>query len=106
MQENVLRQLESHIPEIAGKIDFIESSTPLTNEHFTNSPQGCIFGIKHNMEQMRAPIRAKTKLDGFYYTGQSLIFPGIVGVTITSFVTCSDILGQQYLFDKIDKETR
>ena len=106
IQENVMRQLELHIPEIAGKVDFVDSSTPLTNEHFTNSPQGSIFGIKHNMEQMRAPIRAKTKLDGGYYTGQSLIFPGSVGVTITSFVTCSDILGQQYLFDKIDKETR
>lgn len=106
IQENAIRQLEAHIPEIAGKIDFVDSSTPLTNEHFTNSPEGCIFGIKHNMEQMKAPIRAKTKLEGFYYTGQSLIFPGIVGVTITSFVTCSDILGQKYLFDKIDNETR
>lgn len=106
IQENVIRQLEVQIPEIVGKIDFADSSTPLTNEHFTNSPEGCIFGIKHSMEQMKAPIRAKTKLEGFYYTGQSLIFPGIVGVTITSFVTCSDILGQQYLFDKIDKETR
>jgi all-trans-retinol 13,14-reductase len=55
---------------------------------------------------MRAPIRARTKLDGFYFTGQSLIFPGIVGVTITSFVTCADILGQKYLFDRIDSEIK
>ena len=70
------------------------------------SPMGSIYGIKHSMSQMRAPIRARTKLNGFYYTGQSLIFPGIVGVTITSFVTCSDILGQDYLFNKIDKAVK
>lgn len=105
-QENVIRQLEHLLPEIKGKLTYQESSTPLTNLHFTMSPQGAIYGIKHSMAQMHSPIRAKTKLNGFYYTGQSLIFPGIVGVTITSFVTCSDILGQKYLFDRMDKETK
>ncbi len=106
IKENVLHQLYSILPEIKNRVTFIEASTPLTNEHFTMSPMGSIYGIKHSMSQMRAPIRARTKLNGFYYTGQSLIFPGIVGVTITSFVTCSDILGQDYLFNKIDKEVK
>ncbi|HPO48798.1 MAG TPA: NAD(P)/FAD-dependent oxidoreductase [Spirochaetota bacterium] len=99
---NVLKRVEKLIPETLGKIDYKEGSTPLTNLHFTKSPEGSMYGIKHDMEQMRAPIRARTKLDGFYFTGQSLIFPGIVGVTITSFVTCTDILGQKELFDMID----
>ena len=90
------------IPELKSKIILSESSTPLTNRDYTNSPNGSIYGIKHSMDQMKAPIRARTKLNNFFYTGQSLIFPGIVGVTITSFVTCSDILGQQHLFDRID----
>lgn len=105
-KENVMKQLTKLIPEIKDRVSFIEASTPLTNEHFTLSPKGSIYGIKHSMSQMRAPVRARTKLPGFYYTGQSLIFPGIVGVTITSFVTCSDILGQDYLFKRIDEEVK
>jgi all-trans-retinol 13,14-reductase len=95
-------KLVSLIPELKGKILYREGSTPLTNHHYTLSPEGSIYGIKHNMDQMRIPVRARTKLENFYFTGQSLIFPGIVGVTITSFVTCSDILGRDYLFSKID----
>jgi all-trans-retinol 13,14-reductase len=108
MKKNILNRVENKlvtiIPELKGNVDYKEGSTPLTNNYYTLSPEGSIYGIKHNMEQMRTPIRARTKLDGFYFTGQSLIFPGIVGVTITSFVTCSDILGQEYLFYRIDNK--
>lgn len=101
-EKSVINKLDELIPELKSKIILSESSTPLTNRDYTNSPNGSIYGIKHSMDQMKAPIRARTKLNNFFYTGQSLIFPGIVGVTITSFVTCSDILGQQHLFDRID----
>ncbi len=95
--------LEKLLPDIKGGIEFKEGSTPLTNLHYTKSPEGSMYGIKHTMDQMHAPIRARTKLDGFYLSGQSLIFPGIVGVSITGFVTCSEIFGQEYIFNKIDK---
>ncbi|HOV15583.1 MAG TPA: hypothetical protein PK771_14950, partial [Spirochaetota bacterium] len=108
LKEKILLKTENQlcklIPDIKGKIEYKEGSTPLTNLHYTMSPEGAMYGIKHSMDQMHAPIRARTKLDGFYFSGQSLIFPGIVGVSITSFVTCSDILGQDNLFEKIDKK--
>ncbi|OHD07066.1 MAG: hypothetical protein A2086_05150 [Spirochaetes bacterium GWD1_27_9] len=103
---NITNKLEQIIPDLKGKIEYKEASTPLTNYHFTLSPNGSMYGVKHNMNQMRAPIRARTKLDGFYFTGQSLIFPGIVGVTITSFVTASDIFGQEHIFKRIDDEMK
>ena len=53
-----------------GKIDFIEASTPLTNEHFT-SPYGSIYGIKHSMLRC-VPIRARTKLPNFIIQGNLL----------------------------------
>jgi len=102
----VLNKSIEIIPELKDSIEYKEGSTPLTNYHFTLSPSGSMYAIKHSLSQMRAPIRARTKLEGFYFTGQSLIFPGIVGVTITSFVTCSDILGQEYLFKRIDESIK
>ncbi len=104
--KKIIDKIYEILPETKGKIETTYSSTPLTNHHYTLSPHGSIYGIKHNMDQMHAPIRARTKLDGFYFTGQSLIFPGIVGVTITGFVTAAEILGQEYLFKRIDEEVK
>lgn len=104
--DKVINKTIEIIPELKDSIEYKEGSTPLTNYHFTLSPEGSMYGIKHSLNQMRAPIRARTKLEGFYFTGQSLIFPGIVGVTITSFVTCSEILGQEYLFKRIDERVK
>lgn len=101
--DKILRKSCEIIPQLKDSIEYKEGSTPLTNYHFTLSPEGSMYAIKHNLNQMRSPIRARTKLANFFFTGQSLIFPGIVGVTITAFVTCSDILGQDYLFKKIDE---
>jgi len=100
--EKIIDKIYKIIPETKGNIKNTYSSTPLTNHYYTLSPNGSIYGIKHNVNQMHAPIRARTKLEGFYFTGQSLIFPGIVGTSITAFVTAAEILGDKYLFKKID----
>ena len=104
ISKKIIDKIYKIIPETKENIENTYSSTPLTNYNYTLSPNGSIYGIKHNMKQMHAPIRARTKLEGFYFTGQSLIFPGIVGVTITAFVTAAEILGEEYLFKKIDEE--
>jgi all-trans-retinol 13,14-reductase len=40
-------------------------------------------------------------MENLYFTGQSLNMHGILGVTISGVVTCSEILGAEYLLDKI-----
>ena len=37
------------------------------------------------------------------FTGQSLNMHGILGVTISAVITCSEILGKDYLLNKILK---
>jgi len=100
--QKVIDQLQSIFKLKKENISFYEGSTPLTNYHFTKSPSGSMYGIQHNIDQMRAPIRARTKVPNLFLTGQSLIFPGIVGVTITSFVTACEMFGMEYVFNKID----
>ena len=46
-------------------------------------------------------ISPRTKIPNLYFTGQSLNMHGILGVTISGVVTCSEILGGEYLVDKI-----
>ncbi len=98
----IINQLHKVFGIDKDSIKYYEGSTPLTNYHFTGSPNGSMYGIKHSINQMRAPIRARTKVPNIFFTGQSLIFPGIVGVTITSFVTACEIFGMEHIFKRID----
>ena len=43
----------------------------------------------------------KTKIKNLLFTGQSLNMHGILGVTIGAVVTCSEILGKDYLLNKV-----
>ena len=53
---------------------------------------------------MKTFISPKTKLENLYLTGQSINMHGILGVTIGAVVTCSEIVGKEYLIEKIRKE--
>ena len=44
----------------------------------------------------------KTKLDNLYLTGQCINMHGVLGVTIGAVLTCTEILGKEYLIDKIN----
>ena len=59
--------------------------------------------VKDVNDPLKAFISARTKIPNLYFTGQSLNMHGILGVTISGVVTCSEILGGEYLINKIAK---
>jgi all-trans-retinol 13,14-reductase len=99
----MLETIDTRLFPINGTIDYATASTPLTNLRYTHSPGGSMYGIEHSVDQMRAPVLSRTRVRNLYLTGQSVGFPGISGVTITSFATCADIFGKAYLFKKLDE---
>ena len=58
---------------------------------------------KDSNNPMKTFIPSKTKLDNLYLTGQSINMHGVLGVTIGAVVTCSEILGREYLVNKINQ---
>ena len=68
------------------------TSTPLTYRDYLGSPEGGAFGMR---KDCRAPMLSfhsvSTPLPNLLLTGQSIILPGIEGVTMTAFETCSKI---------------
>jgi all-trans-retinol 13,14-reductase len=54
---------------------------------------------------MRTFISSKTKVENLFLTGQSVNMHGVLGVTIGAVLTCTHILGRDYLIDKIIKAT-
>lgn len=95
--QRLIRHIEVSCPELEGKLDVINLSTPLTLRDFTNSPFGSLYGVKHRVGQLNPmPL---TKLEGLYLAGQASVAPGVLGAVISGFVVCGNILGH----DKIRK---
>lgn len=101
-EEKLINSVSNYFPDLKGKIDRKYSATPLTFRDYTGVPEGSAYGIKKNyLEPHTTLISPKTKLPGLLLTGQNLNLHGVLGVTITSMLTCSEIIGKEYLAKKI-----
>ncbi len=100
--EDMMRLVYEIIPELRGHVESVEAATPLTNRDYAGTENGAAYGIHHSVEQSgRYGLRPRTRVGGLYLTGQSVLMPGVCGVTISAFHTCSIILGNDYLMRKV-----
>jgi len=89
-------------PNLKESINYMYSATPLTFRDFTADPDGSAYGIRKNYRDPYSTlISPKTRINGLLLTGQNLNVHGVLGVTITSMLTCSEIVGREYLAKKI-----
>lgn len=104
--EKFLSEIEKKFPGIRDCIKSVHTSSPLSYRDYIGGYEGNMYGyVKDSKNPMKTFISAKTKLENLYLTGQSVSVHGVLGVTIGAVVTCSEILGKNYLVDKIVKET-
>jgi all-trans-retinol 13,14-reductase len=98
----LLDLVELRFPGLRSKISFMETSTPLTWRDFTGTPGGSMYGIQKDYRNPSGTvIFPNTKIPGFFFTGQNVNLHGVLGVTIGSVMTCSEIFGYDYLLNKI-----
>ena len=87
----------SRLPWLEGSIESLSTSTPLTYSRYTSTPQGSAFGIRHDWRTpLRTVLSPRTPLKNLLFTGQSLNLHGILGVSMTSTLTCREILGKDF----------
>ena len=61
-----------------------------------------MYGYVKDVDRpMQSHISPRTKLSNLLLTGQSLSMHGILGVTISAIITCSEIVDKEYLINKI-----
>jgi phytoene dehydrogenase-like protein len=66
----MLERLEDLFPDISSKIEYIELSTPLTNERYTNNLNGAIYGAAQTVKQaMHRRLSQFTPIEGLYLAG-------------------------------------
>lgn len=84
------------IPGIEDAIERVYTSTPLTYKDYTATACGSAYGIRKDCSNlMLTLLTPKTPLENLYLTGQSLNLHGVLGVSMTSFFTCAQIIGME-----------
>ena len=90
------------LPGLDKSVDSVWTSTPATWEHFTGSPGGSAYGVAGDCRNpMSTVLSPRTPLAGLYMTGQSLNLHGMLGVSMTSILTCGAILGMDMLVNEL-----
>jgi all-trans-retinol 13,14-reductase len=100
--EKLLDILEKDFPGIRSKTAAYYTSTPLTYRDYTGTYKGSIYGLLKDFNNpLKTLIMPRTNVSNFFLTGQNVNIHGVIGVTICSVLTCSNLIGTQYLLTKM-----
>jgi all-trans-retinol 13,14-reductase len=94
--EKLLAQLELQFPGINANIEDYYTSTPLTYLNYTGTIKGSAYGVLRNVNTPR--IVHRTRIPNLFLAGQNTNSHGVMGVIIGSIVTCSELLGREFLW--------
>ena len=104
--EECICLVERRIPELRGAIDKIFTSSPLSYHSYIASAEGCAYGIRKDYKNpMFTVLTPRTPIPNLLQTGQSLNLHGILGVSMTSFFTCAEILGMDKIVEIINQKS-
>lgn len=93
------------LPELRNCISAVDACTPLSYRDYLNTPDGSLYGFKKSIETPNASVvGTKTKIHNLFLTGQNVNLHGILGVSITSLLTSSELVGLEHLITKINKQ--
>nr|MBP9151150.1 all-trans-retinol 13,14-reductase [Flavobacteriales bacterium] len=100
--EQLLKAVEKRFPKIRDCIQSIHASTPLTYRDYIGDDDGNMYGTEKDFRRGMANfIAPNTKIPNLWLTGQYLNLHGILGVTISSIITCSQFLDKKELIERI-----
>ena len=98
----LLEFIKSHGIDFTDHIETMYTTTPLSYRDFTGTCDGSAYGI---IKDYKCPqigfVSTRTKLGNLFLTGQNLNVHGALGVTLTSIITCGELLGHECLAKRI-----
>ncbi|MEM9456672.1 MAG: NAD(P)/FAD-dependent oxidoreductase [Myxococcota bacterium] len=95
LSDRMLEALFEQCPQLRGKVDYQELSSPLSTRHFCNFSRGELYGLAHTPERFAQRwLRPKTPIPGLYLTGADISTAGVGGALFGGALTASAILGR------------
>jgi len=90
----LIDKLERSFPGTKSAIESYYTSSPLTYRDYTGTKEGSMYGILRDKNfPTQTLVSQRTKISNLFLTGQNINSHGILGVTIGSIITCSELLG-------------
>jgi all-trans-retinol 13,14-reductase len=96
--DRLLDVLYANVPQVRGKVDHAELSTPLSTRHFANYSRGELYGLAHSPARFRErSLRPQTPLRSLFLTGQDVAVCGVAGALAGGVLCASAILGRNLM---------
>ncbi|HTB52562.1 MAG TPA: FAD-dependent oxidoreductase [Ferruginibacter sp.] len=100
--EVLLDHVEKKFPGIRACIKSYYTATPLSYRDYIGNDDGSLYGIvKDYRDPLKTFISPRTKVPNLYFTGQNLNMHGVLGAAMSGLVTCSALLGNDDIVEKI-----
>ena len=94
--ERLMERLYDKLPQLRGRIDYWEVSTPLSTNWFGGYQSGELYGLAHTPERMQQDwLRPRTRIDGLWLTGQDILTCGVTGAMMAGMLTTTSIVGMR-----------
>jgi all-trans-retinol 13,14-reductase len=91
--QQLITFIKKYLPHIGNNIESYYVSTPLTYRDYIGSPEGAIYGIERDFRKpLESFIFPRTKVPNLLFTGQNVMLHGMLGVSLGSLLTCSELL--------------
>ncbi len=88
--ETTIAAIEKYIPDVRGKIDHVEASTPLTFHRFTRQAFGATFGTK--FEGLKVSMDLPKQIDGLFHAGSvGIIMSGWLGAINYGVIVANEV---------------
>nr|MBP6315349.1 NAD(P)/FAD-dependent oxidoreductase [Chitinophagaceae bacterium] len=99
-----INEVSSILPGLPKAVKKIDVCSPLTYRDYLNIPNGSMYGLKKDVTDLaNTTFATHTKIPNLFLTGQNINMHGILGVSITAILTCGELLGLEYLVEKINR---
>ena len=89
LSEQLLAEVYRQVPQVRGRVDYCELSTPLSTAHFGNYAQGQVYGMDHSPQRFaQSWVKPTTPIKNFYLTGQDIMTCGVAAAMMAGVMTC------------------
>jgi all-trans-retinol 13,14-reductase len=100
----LIQLVTEKFPELKGNIEAYNVSTPLSLRDYIGTPNGGMYGISMDYKSpMATYVAPRTKIPNLFFTGQNVSLHGMLGVSMSSLVTCGELLGLNNLIKEINE---
>jgi len=92
--ERLMQHLYDKLPQLKGKVDYFEVSTPLSTDHFCAYRHGELYGLDHDPTRLQQTwLGPRTRIKGLWLTGQDVLTCGVTGAMMAGLLTSTAIIG-------------